>query len=72
MSFYDDNYGWWEGMDNPDMVEFFERTQQESVEKRCKGCGRMVFIRPNYDICNSCATVLERGGDLDWYEDEEE
>lgn len=61
--YYDDNYGWWD-MDDPDAVEFYKQTQKESVRKKCSGCGRMVKIRPEYVLCNSCADKVERGQDL--------
>jgi hypothetical protein len=63
-SFYDDNYGFWEDMDDPDNQAFYRETQKASVRKKCKGCGRMVKIRRDYAICNSCADRMERGGDL--------
>ena len=44
--YYDDNYGWWDGMD-----------------KVCRRCERTVRIRPEYDICGSCADAIERGMD---------
>ena len=63
-SYYDDNYGHWEGMDDPDMQEFYQETQRNSIRKKCHGCGRMVKIRRDYGYCNSCCEKLERGGDL--------
>jgi hypothetical protein len=63
-SYYDDNYGHWEGMDDPDMVQFYRDTQKASKRKKCRGCGRMVKIRPDYAYCNSCAERSERGGDF--------
>jgi len=62
--YYDDNYGWWDDMDDPDMVEFYHRVQEESIEKECQGCGRTVKIRPDYAYCNSCADKIEQGWDL--------
>ena len=69
--YYDDNFGHWEIHDEDDL-EFYRQVQSESVLKRCKGCGVMVKLRPDYYICNSCADTLERGGDLAWngYEDD--
>ena len=61
MSYYDDNFGWWEDMDDPDMVRFYHQVQEESVEKKCEMCGRTVKIRPGYAYCNSCADKIERG-----------
>lgn len=62
--YYDDNYGWWDDMDDPDMVEFYNQVQRESVRKKCQGCGRMVKIRRDYAYCNSCADKIERGWDF--------
>jgi hypothetical protein len=63
-SYYDDNYGFWENMDDPDVQEFYRETQRISVRKKCQGCGRMVKLRPDYGYCNSCADRLERGMDV--------
>jgi hypothetical protein len=63
-AYYDDNYGFWEDMDDPDTQSFYQETQRNSVRKKCQGCGRMVKIRRDYAICNSCAERLERGGDI--------
>ena len=62
-SYYDDNFGFWEDMDDPEVQEFYDHVQRTSVEKKCEACGRMVRIMPHYAICDSCATILERGGD---------
>ena len=63
-TYYDDNFGHWEDMDDPDMVRFYHAVQRESVEKVCFGCGRKVRIRPQYSYCNDCATKIEQGFDL--------
>jgi hypothetical protein len=62
-TYYDDNFGHWQDMDDPDMHEFYKQVQRESVWKTCKRCGRKVKIRPDYAICNSCAEALESGMD---------
>jgi hypothetical protein len=62
-SYFDDNFGCWSNMDDPDNVAFYQQVQRESVVKKCKGCGRKVKLRPSYAICNSCADRAERGGD---------
>lgn len=59
--YFDDNFGHWEGMDDPDMVDFYRQVQRESVEKICKQCEQKVRIRPQYSICNSCADMNEKG-----------
>ena len=62
-NYYDDNFGCWEDMDDPDMIEFYYKMQGENVKKECQDCGRMVNIRPEYAICNSCADKREQGWD---------
>ena len=62
-SYYDDNYGWYEIEDQGD-IDFYFETQAMSVEKKCQGCGRTVKIKPEYAYCNSCADIIERGGEL--------
>jgi hypothetical protein len=61
MTYYDDNFGFWEDMDDPDVVDFYHQTQRQSVVKVCEGCGRKVKIKPDYAYCNSCADQMERG-----------
>jgi hypothetical protein len=61
-SYYDDNFGHWEIEDDED-VEFYHQVQKESVRKKCQGCGRMVKIKPDYALCNSCADKAEKGWD---------
>ena len=63
-SYNDDNFGEWENMDDPDMVDFYHQVQRENVEKICRGCDRPVMIRPDYAYCNSCADKIEKGMDL--------
>jgi len=63
-TYYDDNYGFWEDMDDPDMQEFYWKTQRKNVEKRCSICGRKVYIKKEYDKCGRCADMIERG--MDW------
>ena len=60
---YDDNFGHY-NIEDDDDLEFYEQMQRESVEKKCKGCGRTVRIRPQYAYCNSCAEKIERGEDV--------
>jgi len=62
-SYSDDNFGNWEGMDDPDMVEFYHETQKRSVVKKCSRCGRKVKIMPQYAYCNTCTDAIERGVD---------
>jgi hypothetical protein len=60
--YYDDNYGNWEDMDDPDMQDFYEKTQRQSIRKKCVDCGRWVNIKPDYECCNSCADRREGTG----------
>ncbi len=64
MTHYDDNFGHWEMRDEDD-VAFYNQVQAESIWKRCTGCGGLFKLRPQYGICNSCATMTEQGWDLD-------
>ena len=59
-TFYDDNFGIWEDMDDPEYVPFYEKVQRKSVVKECRGCGRMVKIRPEYAYCNDCMEAQEQ------------
>jgi hypothetical protein len=63
-TYYDDNFGFWEDMDDPDNQEFYRRTQKTNVRKKCKGCNRIVRIQPQYAYCNSCADKIEKGMDI--------
>ena len=60
-TYYDDNFGHWDDMDDPDMRNFYHQVQRENVEKECVDCGRIVRIRPDYECCNSCADRRESG-----------
>lgn len=62
--YHDDNFGAWDNMDDPDMVDFYFHVQRESIEKKCAGCGRIVKLRKDYDICNTCADKREQGWDI--------
>ena len=63
-SFYDDNFGFYNDMDDPDVQDFYRENQRKSVWKRCAGCGRKVKLLPQYDVCDSCATKREQGADF--------
>ena len=60
-NYYDDNYGQWDSMDDPDMVDFYHKVQRSNVSKICSQCGRNVNIQPQYDICGQCADQNESG-----------
>jgi uncharacterized OB-fold protein len=60
-NYYDDNYGEWHDMDDPDMRDFYKHVQKTNVKKKCERCGRVVKIQPHYAYCNSCADMIERG-----------
>jgi hypothetical protein len=59
--YYDDNYGVWDNTDEPEVREFYRRTQRRNVRKVCSMCGRTVYIKPEYDKCGRCADMIERG-----------
>jgi len=61
MDYHDDNFGFWEDMDDPDAVDFYNRVQSESVKKTCSICEQTVMLRPSYDKCDSCCRKLEAG-----------
>jgi len=61
-TYYDDNFGHY-NIESQDDVDFYFETQSKSVRKKCAGCGRMVKIKPEYAICNSCADKAEQGFD---------
>lgn len=62
--YYDDNFGHWDGIEDDDSREFYWEVQNESVEKTCEGCGRIVRLMPDYGFCNSCMVKIERGEDI--------
>jgi hypothetical protein len=61
MPHYDDNFGEWDDMDDPDMQDFHDHVQRTNVETECSICGRLVMLQPHYDKCNSCMEAIERG-----------
>jgi len=63
-TFYDDNFGEWDGMDEEENIAFYKEIQKTNVSKKCKGCGNIVKIQPDYAYCNSCADKRERGMDI--------
>jgi hypothetical protein len=70
-TYYDDNFGHY-NIESEEDVDFYFQMQRESVSKRCSGCGRTVRLRPDYGYCNTCATTLERGGDLPGYDGDDD
>jgi hypothetical protein len=62
--YYDDNFGHWDDMGDPDMVDFYHQVQEESELKECHGCGGTFSLRPGYGYCNSCADKREIGWDI--------
>jgi len=60
--FIDDNYGVYEINDQDD-IDFYHKTQRNSVWKNCDRCGKRVKIRRDYATCNSCAEAIEKGLD---------
>jgi len=35
-TYFDDNFGTWDGMDEPEMVAFYHQCQRSNVTKVCK------------------------------------
>ena len=64
MTYYDDNFGHWDDMEDIDVLNYYHYVQRVSVDKECQGCGRIVRLLPNYGYCDSCATARERGMDI--------
>lgn len=61
--YYDDNFGEYR-IECDEDIQFYHQMQRTSVRKKCKGCGHIVRIQPQYAYCNSCADKMERGMDL--------
>lgn len=61
-TYYDDNFGAYDIQDEDDLA-FYHEMQRRSVWKKCGACGRKVKLKPDYGICNACATKLEQGFD---------
>jgi hypothetical protein len=59
--YYDDNFGAWSDMDDPDMVGFYYQCQATNVLKQCQGCGHWFKLQPSYGYCNGCADAREKG-----------
>ena len=62
MVYYDDNFGQYDIRDDDD-IAFYNQVQAESVLTRCSLCHVEYMLRPQYNICNNCASSMERGGD---------
>jgi len=62
-TYADDNFGVWDGMDEPETRDFYYQCQRTNVLKVCERCERTVRLQPQYAICNSCADAIERGMD---------
>mgnify|MGYP005825560459 FL=1 len=63
-TYYDDNFGHWEDMDDVDVLNYYHYVQRVSVDKECEGCGRIVRLLPNYGYCDTCADAREKGMDI--------
>lgn len=64
VTYYDDNFGHWDDMDDPDNQRFYQEVTERSVEKECQGCFRIVRILPQYAYCDGCANKIEMGWDF--------
>jgi len=63
-TYYDDNFGHWEDMDDVDVLNYYHYVQRVSVDKEYEGCGRIVRLLPNYGYCDTCADAREKGMDI--------
>lgn len=71
--YFDDNFGHWNQEDDPEEIaEFYDYCVENSVEKKCKGCGRKVRILPHYAYCDRCASQIEQGMDVACYDEADE
>lgn len=59
--YYDDSFGFYEDMGDPDVLEFYFMNQRRAVQKKCADCDRIVLLLPKYDCCNDCANRREQG-----------
>jgi hypothetical protein len=66
-SYYDENFGFYD-IEDQDDLDFYLENQNRSKTTKCKGCGRSVKLLPDYVYCNSCATIIERGGEFPEFE----
>ena len=60
-TYYDDNFGKWEGTEDKEVRSHYHKVQRQNVLKTCVDCGRSVRIKKDYECCNSCADARERG-----------
>ena len=61
-TYIDDNFGTY-NIESEEDIDWYHQVQSESVWKICKACTRRVKLRPDYEICNFCVEIWERGGD---------
>jgi rRNA maturation endonuclease Nob1 len=61
-TYIDSNFGAYEIQDEDD-IAFYHDVQRRSVMKKCQRCKRRVKLLPDYAYCDSCTTIIERGGD---------
>jgi len=59
--YYDDNFGSWHDTDEEEVREFYHNVQARSVSKVCAMCGEKVKLLPQYDKCDRCMDMMERG-----------
>ena len=59
--YYDDNFGCWHDTDEEEVREFYHSVQARSVSKVCAICGEKVKLLPQYDKCDRCMDMMERG-----------
>ena len=59
-TYYDENFGCWD-MSEEGSKEFYHKVQSSNIEKECGECGKIVYLQPQYSICNTCADMIEKG-----------
>ena len=59
--YVDENFGVWHDMEDEDVINFYHRVQKESKSIQCRTCKYVVKLLPQYDLCNSCAELGEKG-----------
>ena len=61
-SLYDDNFGPY-NIENEKDLEYYENSQEKSIEKECQGCHETVKILPDYTYCNIYTEKIDQGWD---------
>ncbi|MFC1880664.1 hypothetical protein ACFL2S_04075 [Thermodesulfobacteriota bacterium] len=60
-AYYEDNYGTWQDIQDPRVVDLYEEVKSKSEFKDCIRCGKTVWLLSYRCICSSCAEdILEQ------------